>query len=192
MAPTVWYHVRNLDEGRRFYRAVLGFEELSIDLEARWSELRRGEMEIGLAEGEPTEDGVAYVDVANLKEEADRLREAGVEVGIVLELTGEIRLLDVYDTDGNRIQLAQELARVVLRPADQRRTHFLHAMLRRLSPGGSAIPTCPSIATCRTGAGAVTRAWSPPTARTRTGRRGTASSRPRPPVSVSWTRRRRR
>lgn len=109
MAPTVWYHVRNLDEGRRFYREVLGFEELSVDLDAHWSELRRGEMEIGLAEGEPTEDGVAYVDVANLKEEADRLREAGVEVGIVLELTGEIRLLDVYDPDGNRIQLAQEL-----------------------------------------------------------------------------------
>jgi hypothetical protein len=49
------------------------------------------------------------VDVADLKQEADRLREAGVEVGIVLELTGEMRLLDVYDPDGNRIQLAQEL-----------------------------------------------------------------------------------
>jgi hypothetical protein len=30
-------------------------------------------------------------------------------VGIVLELTGEMRLLDVFDPDGNRIQLAQEL-----------------------------------------------------------------------------------
>jgi catechol 2,3-dioxygenase-like lactoylglutathione lyase family enzyme len=110
MAPTVWYHVRNLDAGRRFYQDVLGFEELAVDFEARWSELRRGEMEIGLAEGEPGEnDGVAHVDVTDLKEEADRLREAGVEVGIVLELTGEMRLLDVYDPDGNRIQLAQEL-----------------------------------------------------------------------------------
>jgi hypothetical protein len=66
-------------------------------------------MEIGLAEGEPGGDAVAHVDVADLKQEADRLREAGVEVGIVLELTGEMRLLDVYDPDGNRIQLAQEL-----------------------------------------------------------------------------------
>ena len=49
------------------------------------------------------------VDVADLKEEADRLREAGVEVGIVLELTGEMRLLDVYDPDGNRIQLAEDV-----------------------------------------------------------------------------------
>jgi catechol 2,3-dioxygenase-like lactoylglutathione lyase family enzyme len=109
MAPTVWYHVRKLDEGRRFYRNVLGFEELAVDVEAGWSELRCGEMEIGLAEGEPGENGVAHVDVADLKEEADRLRDAGVEVGIVLELTGEMRLLDVYDPDGNRIQLAQEL-----------------------------------------------------------------------------------
>lgn len=109
MAPTVWYRVRNLDEGRRFYREVLGFEELSVDFEERWSTLRRGEMEIGLSEGEPEDAGVAHVDVADLKAEADRLREAGVEVGIVLELTGEMRLLDVYDPDGNRIQLAEEL-----------------------------------------------------------------------------------
>ena len=110
MAPTVWYHVRDLDEGRGFYQERLGFEETALDLEARWSELRRGEMEIGLAEGEPRDDsGVAHVEVADLKKEADRLRAAGVEVGIVLELTGEMRLLDVYDPDGNRIQLAQEL-----------------------------------------------------------------------------------
>ena len=109
MAPTVWYHVRDLDEGRIFYREQLGFEEVAVDFEARWSNLRRGEMEIGLAEGEPTDNGVAHVDVTDLKNEAERLREAGVEVGIVLELTGEIRLLDVYDPDGNRIQLAQEL-----------------------------------------------------------------------------------
>jgi catechol 2,3-dioxygenase-like lactoylglutathione lyase family enzyme len=109
MAPTVWYHVRDLDEGRRFYRELLDFEEVAVDFEARWSALRRGEMEIGLAEGEPVENGVAHVDVPDLKREAERLREAGVEVGIVLELTGEMRLLDVYDPDGNRIQLAEEL-----------------------------------------------------------------------------------
>jgi catechol 2,3-dioxygenase-like lactoylglutathione lyase family enzyme len=109
MAPTVWYHVRDLDKGRSFYRELLGFEELAVDFEDGWSTLKRGEMEIGLVQGELEDNGVAHVDVADLKEEADRLREAGVEVGIVLELTGEMRLLDVYDPDGNRIQLAQEL-----------------------------------------------------------------------------------
>src|SRR3954465_126903 len=109
MAPTGGSRAPTPDGGRRFYQDVLGFEELAVDFDARWSELRRGEMEIGLAEGEPSDQGVAHVDVADLKEEADRLRDAGVEVGIVLELTGEMRLLDVYDPDGNRIQLAQEL-----------------------------------------------------------------------------------
>src|SRR6202007_187583 len=69
VAPTVWYHVRDLDEGRRFYRDLLGFEELAVDLDPGWSTLQRGEMEIGLAVGEPSDDGVAHVDVRDLKEE---------------------------------------------------------------------------------------------------------------------------
>jgi len=110
LTPTVWYYVRNLDEARRFYRETLGFEETAVDFDASWSHLRHGEMEIGLAQGEPDESGaVAHVDVSDLKAEADRLRAQGIDVGIVFELQGEMRLLDVYDPDGNRIQLAQEL-----------------------------------------------------------------------------------
>jgi hypothetical protein len=66
-------------------------------------------MEIALAEGEPEEGGVAHVDVEDVKAEAERLRGVGVSVGVVLELHGHVRLLDVYDPDGNRIQLAQDL-----------------------------------------------------------------------------------
>jgi catechol 2,3-dioxygenase-like lactoylglutathione lyase family enzyme len=110
MVPNVWYHVRSLDDARRFYRETLGFEETAVDLTERWSHLTHGEMQIGLSEGEPHEDGpVAHVNVTDLKAEAERLRAAGVEVGIVFELQGEMRLLDVYDPDGNRIELAQEL-----------------------------------------------------------------------------------
>jgi catechol 2,3-dioxygenase-like lactoylglutathione lyase family enzyme len=110
VAPTVWYHVRDLDTARRFYREALGFEETSFDADERWSLLKHREMEIGLAEGEPREDGgVAHVEVDDLKLEADRLRAAGLDVGIVFELKGEMRLLDVFDPDGNRVQLAQEL-----------------------------------------------------------------------------------
>jgi catechol 2,3-dioxygenase-like lactoylglutathione lyase family enzyme len=110
MAPAVWYYVRNLDEARRFYRETLGFQETAVDFDSGWSHLRHGAMEIGLSAGEPEEDGaVAHVDVPDLKAEADRLRSQGIDVGIVFELQGEMRLLDVYDPDGNRIQLAQEL-----------------------------------------------------------------------------------
>ena len=102
--------MRELDASRRFYRDLLGFEETAVDFTKRWAHLRRGEMTIGLVEGEPDVDGaVAHVDVDDVKIEADRLRGAGVEVGIVLELTGQMRLLDVFDPDGNRVQLAQDL-----------------------------------------------------------------------------------
>ena len=110
MAPTVWYHVRDLDEGRRFYTRTLGFLETYFDAEGRWARLCRGAMEIGLAEGEPAEGGVAHVDVEDVKAEAERLRAAGVNVGVVLEIPGTIRLLDVFDPDGNRVQLAEELS----------------------------------------------------------------------------------
>jgi len=108
---TVWYRVRDLDAARRFYTETLGFEVTAFDGDEGWVNLRHGEMEIALTRGEPVEDGgVAHVDVADVKAEADRLREAGVDIGVVFELHGEIRLLDVFDPDGNRIQLAQDVA----------------------------------------------------------------------------------
>jgi hypothetical protein len=68
-------------------------------------------MGIALAEGEPEDDGgVATVDVEDIKAEAERLRGERVEVGTVVEIHGEMRLLDVFDPDGNRVQLAQLLA----------------------------------------------------------------------------------
>ena len=109
MTP-VWYHVRDLDAARSFYKERLGFTETFVDDDGKWSQLERSGMEIGLAEGEPQEDGgVAHVDVVDVKATAEELRQAGVEIGVVFELHGEMRLLDVFDPDGNRLQFAQEL-----------------------------------------------------------------------------------
>jgi catechol 2,3-dioxygenase-like lactoylglutathione lyase family enzyme len=105
----VWYRVRNLEAGRAFYSGKLGFAETYFDAEGRWVRLERGGMEIGLTQGDPEDGGVATVDVDDIKEEAERLRREDVRVGVVVELRGEIRLLDVFDPDGNRVQLAQEL-----------------------------------------------------------------------------------
>jgi len=107
---TVWYRVRDLEAARAFYRDTLGFEEVFVDFDDGWSRLTHGPMEIALAQGEPDESGgVAHVDVDDVKSVADDLREAGVEVGVVFEIHGQIRLVDVFDPDGNRIQLAQSL-----------------------------------------------------------------------------------
>jgi catechol 2,3-dioxygenase-like lactoylglutathione lyase family enzyme len=107
----VWYRVKDLDAGRAFYTQKLGFTETYIDSEGRWAKLERDGMQIAIAEGDPEEEaGVATVDVEDVKAEAERLRSEGVETGVVFELHGEMRLLDVFDPDGNRIQLAQELS----------------------------------------------------------------------------------
>jgi hypothetical protein len=44
-----------------------------------------------------------------VKAEAERLRTEGVEVGVVLELAGQMRIVDLFDPDGNRVQLAQSM-----------------------------------------------------------------------------------
>jgi predicted enzyme related to lactoylglutathione lyase len=104
----IWYRVRDLDAARAFYAGALGFtvDELAED----WVRVSRGKTVIGLTAGEPDPDGpVAMIDVDDIKEEADRLRGEGVEVGVVLELHDTMRIADVFDLDGNRIQLGEEV-----------------------------------------------------------------------------------
>jgi len=107
----VWYRVRDLVAARAFYTGKLGFEETYLDEDGRWAKLERGDMRIALAVGEPEDAGVATIDVEDAKAEAERLRADDVEVGTVLELHNEVRLLDVFDPDGNRVQLVQQLRR---------------------------------------------------------------------------------
>lgn len=107
---SIWYRVRDLEVARAFYRDRLGFEEAYVDEEDRWARLVRGNTELAIAEGEREEaEAVLTLDVTDIKLEAERLRGAGVEVGTVLEIPGTIRLLDVFDPDGNRVQLSEEI-----------------------------------------------------------------------------------
>jgi catechol 2,3-dioxygenase-like lactoylglutathione lyase family enzyme len=110
----IWYRVSDLDAARVFYTQNLGFEQVYVDEEGGWIRLDRNGVELAIAEGEfagetAGDDIVVAVDVADVKAEAERLREAGVNVGVVLEIPGTIRLLDVFDPDGNRIQLSEEV-----------------------------------------------------------------------------------
>jgi len=108
--PRVIYQVRDFERGRDFFKRVLGFDETFVDFDESWSALSRGGMHIAITQGEPdAEGGVAMVDVDDIKAEAARLREEGVQVGTVIELAGQMRIVDVFDPDGNRIQLSQPL-----------------------------------------------------------------------------------
>jgi catechol 2,3-dioxygenase-like lactoylglutathione lyase family enzyme len=105
----VWYHVRDLDAARVFYRDTLGFTE-TYSADDGWAKFEHGEMHIALAEGDPQAEGpVASVDVEDVKAEVERLRGAQVDVGTVLELHEEVRVVDVFDPDGNRLQLVEHL-----------------------------------------------------------------------------------
>jgi catechol 2,3-dioxygenase-like lactoylglutathione lyase family enzyme len=109
----IWYRVSDLGAARAFYTEILGFAESFVDEDERWVALDRGATEIAIGEGDPEpaeEEGlVATIDVEDVKAERERLDAAKVQVGTVLELHGTMRLVDVFDPDGNRIQLAQEL-----------------------------------------------------------------------------------
>ena len=107
---SIWYRVRDLEAARTFYSQTLGFEVAYIDEEDRWARLTRGNVEVAIAEGDPQEEeAVLTLDVPDVKAEAERLRAAGVEVGTVVEIPSTIRLLDVFDPDGNRLQFSQDL-----------------------------------------------------------------------------------
>ena len=106
---SVWYRVRDMAAARAFYQDVLGFEERYSDEDGRWAQLRREDMEIALWEALGDEGGVASVTVPDLRAAVDRLRARGVEVGVILELHGQVRIVDVFDPDGNRIQLTEEV-----------------------------------------------------------------------------------
>jgi catechol 2,3-dioxygenase-like lactoylglutathione lyase family enzyme len=109
----IWYRVRDLGAARAFYTEVLGFVESFVDEDERWAALNHGETEIAIGEAaaQPGEEGlVATIDVEDVKAERERLERAQVEVGIVLELHGAMRLVDVFDPDGNRLQLAEDLS----------------------------------------------------------------------------------
>ena len=107
----IWYRVSDLDAARRFYER-LGFTETYRDEEGRWARLERDGVELSVGEEVPEADdegALLPIDVADAKAEAERLRGEGVEVGVVVEIPGTIRLLDVFDPDGNRIQLSEPL-----------------------------------------------------------------------------------
>jgi catechol 2,3-dioxygenase-like lactoylglutathione lyase family enzyme len=110
----IWYRVSDLEAARAFYRDVLGFTETFVDEDEGWISLDRGETEIAIGQAEDagadTEGQVATIDVEDVKAERERLAAAGAEVGTVFELHGAMRLLDVFDPDGNRIQLTEDLS----------------------------------------------------------------------------------
>ena len=93
MSLNVWYRVTDLDAARDFYVEKLGFEEVYRDDEGRWMRLAARRRRALAAEDrvadEPT-GAVFTIDVDGRQgPRPTRLREAGVEVGVVVEIPGD-------------------------------------------------------------------------------------------------------
>ena len=106
----IWYGVSDLATARDFYTGTLGFDEIGYYEAEGLLRLSFGDVAVGVTRGDGGEtEAVPQVEVEDVKAEAARLRSAGVNVGVVLELPGTIRMVDVFDPDGNRLQLTQDL-----------------------------------------------------------------------------------
>ena len=108
----IWYRVRDLDSARAFYSGTLGFTVDELNAQEGWVRLSRGKTVVALTEGEPDPDSlVAVVDVDDIKGEVARLRAEQVDVGTILELHNQVRVVDLFDADGNRLQLLEDVRR---------------------------------------------------------------------------------
>ena len=106
----LWFRIRDVEQARAFYAGPLGFQVVEYDAGRGWLRVARDGVEISFSVADDDEAaGVAQLEVEDVKGEAERLRAAGVNVGVVVELHGAIRLVDVTDPDGNVVQLTQEL-----------------------------------------------------------------------------------
>ena len=106
----VWYRVADLEAACAFYTDSLGFELVYTDDDGRWARLSKHGLELSISEeraGDP--DVVFTMDVDDVRAEAKRLRAAGIEVSTVVEIPSVVRIVDVFDPDGNRIQLSEDV-----------------------------------------------------------------------------------
>ncbi|WP_017626506.1 VOC family protein [Nocardiopsis chromatogenes] len=106
--------VPDLDEGRRFYRDVLGLGEPLYDLpDAGWIEFGTGERSGNLAithvssERRPgvPEETTVVLDVADCHEAHRELTERGVRCDEPVVFPGYVVFCSFYDPFGNRLQM---------------------------------------------------------------------------------------
>jgi predicted enzyme related to lactoylglutathione lyase len=113
----VQLRVANLEKAIEFYTKTLDFElMLKID-SLRWAELSFGMpgVEVGLGEGGETKgSGTVSLNIGVKDVDAARglLERRGVKfLRETIEIPGKVKLADFADPDGNKIRLAQSLAK---------------------------------------------------------------------------------
>lgn len=114
---TVWYYVSDWERAKQFYGETLGLPVAFAMEQAGWLEYGKpGHPTLALNRWDraepmppPQNDGIAVLEVENVRAFIDDLRARGVRCDDVEEIPGTVILGTFYDPDGHRLQAAQSL-----------------------------------------------------------------------------------
>lgn len=113
---TVWYPVTETKwgEAKKFYSEILGFTQKYADDKLGWIAYEAGTpgLEFGISRvGKKVvgDGGVVVLDVEDVLKAAEELKSKGVDCCEPQEIPGMVRLIKLFDPDGNILQLAQML-----------------------------------------------------------------------------------
>ena len=113
-----WIVVSDLKKAKQFFTTSVGLKELKYVEELGWAELggEDGGSVVGLAEANPTMDleagknAIITLTVDDCDKMAEELKKRGVSlVGEVMEVPGHVKLQMFKDSDGNLLQIVENL-----------------------------------------------------------------------------------
>jgi len=112
-----WIVVKDLKEAIKFYSEVIGLEVVCEVPEFGWAELKGSEgSRLGIAQENDKEqikagqNAIMAIKVNDIMQARDTLLKKGAKLlGDVQEVPGHVKLQTFADSDGNVMQLAQEI-----------------------------------------------------------------------------------
>ena len=114
---TVWYPITETkwEEAKKFYSEILGFTKKYADDKLGWIAYDTGTpgLDFGISRVEKKivgDGGVVVLDVEDALKTAEELKSKGVDCCEPQDIPGMVRLIKLFDPDGNTLQLAQMLS----------------------------------------------------------------------------------
>jgi len=114
---TVWYPITETkwEDAKKFYSEILGFTQKFADDKLGWIAYETGTpgLDFGISRVEKKivgDGGVVVLDVEDALKIAEELKSKGVNCCEPQDIPGMVRLIKLFDPDGNILQLAQMLS----------------------------------------------------------------------------------
>lgn len=114
-----WIVVKDLQKAIDFYVNVLGFELTTHAPEYNWAEVKAPASDFVIGIGAPSENDatmkpgsnmVPTFTTENIEMAITQLKKEGVTfAGDIIEVPGHVKMISMFDVDGNHMQLVQKL-----------------------------------------------------------------------------------